>query len=82
MMKVENGDKLDRFKRNCIIFHTTDISKIHEWLFSNYNGYKFAIVFDETHDEYEPHGKETYVYFLDKVLEEVADYCGVEVIRK
>lgn len=45
-------------------------------------GYKFAMVLDESKDEYEPLGKETELYFLDDILEEVCEYAGVERVKE
>lgn len=55
--------------------------KIHDALWRNGlggEGYKFAMVFDTSKDEYEEPGKETELYFLDDLLEEVIEYVGVE----
>ncbi len=59
--------------------------KIHDALWKNGlggEGYKFAMVFDESKDEYEEPGKETELYFLDDLLEEVIEYVGVEKVRQ
>ena len=45
-------------------------------------GYKFAMVLDESKDEYEPLDKETELYFLDDILEEVCEYAGVEQVKE
>lgn len=58
--------------------------KIHETLWSagyGGQGYKFAVIFDVSHDEYEPAPKETQLYFLDDILNEVCEYAGVEFVK-
>ena len=75
-------DVEDRYGQPCMIFDTADIRKIHEWLYSHYNGFKFVIVLNVMGDEYEEHEKETYVYFMDCVIDEVAEYSGKKVIEK
>lgn len=39
-------------------------------------GYKFAVIFDVSHDEYEDPPKETPVYYLDDLLVEAMVYAG------
>lgn len=59
--------------------------KIHDVIWENGlggMGYKFAIMFDASRDEYEEPGKETELYFLDDLLEEVIEYVGVERVRQ
>lgn len=59
--------------------------KIHDALWKNGlcgEGYKFAMVFDESKDEYEEPPKETELYFLDDLLEEVVEYMGADKVRK
>lgn len=68
----------DRFGKYPIIFKGRNIKfeDIHQWLFEHYQGYKFAIVIDETVDEFEEQfTKSVYVYFLDEIKEELEDYC-------
>lgn len=79
-MKVVEG-KEDRFGKHPIIFKSFNLKQIHQWLFNNYYGYKFAILIDEAIDEYQEID-EVYVYFLDEIAEEVADYCGAELIDR
>lgn len=79
-MKVIEG-KENRFGKHPIIFKSCNLKQIYHWLFNNYYGYKFAIVMDTNFDEYQEM-EETYVYFLDEIAEEVADYCGVEFIDR
>ena len=71
-------DVTDRFGRYPIIFKGRNIKleDIHQWLFEHYQGYKFAIVIDETVDEFEEQfTKLVYVYFLDEIKEELEAYC-------
>lgn len=68
----------DRFGRHPIIFKGKNVKleDIHNWLFSHFQGYKFAIVIDETIDEFEEQfTKLVYVYFLDEIKEELDAYC-------
>ena len=67
----------DNHGKPCIVFKNVRISEIHEWLWNNYQDYKFCIIFDETKDEYEEM-KEAYVYFLDGVLTEVESYAKTQ----
>lgn len=77
-MKVYEGEEHeDRHGRYPLVFTGfKKLEEIHDYLFKHYYGYKFAIVFDETHDEWEPYGSEARVYFLDEVLEEAMLYAG------
>ncbi len=71
-------DVADRFGKYPIIFRGRNIKleDIHQWLFEHYQGYKFAIVIDETVDEFEEQfTKLVYVYFLDEIREELEAYC-------
>ena len=71
-------DVADRFGKYPIIFKGRNIKleDIHQWLFEHYQGYKFAIVIDETADEFEEQfTKLVYVYFLDELREELEAYC-------
>ena len=59
--------------------------KIHDAIWKNGlggMGYKFAMVFDASTDEYEEQPKETELYFLDDILEEVIEYVGVDKVRE
>lgn len=55
---------------------------IHQWLFSHYQGYKFAVVFDCTKDEWEYLEKNTPVYFLDTLDEEFLEYIGIQRVKE
>jgi hypothetical protein len=71
-------DVADRFGRYPIIFKGKNVKleAIHDWLFLHYQGYKFAIVIDETVDEFEEQfTKSVYVYFLDEITSELEAYC-------
>lgn len=86
-MKVYEGEKTDRFGNYPAFWikgKDADPQKIHEELWRRYGGqgYKFAIVFDCSKDEWEDPEKETPVYFLDTILEEIISYCGVEEVRR
>lgn len=61
------------------------LQKIHDAIWENGlggMGYKFAMVFDVSNDEYEEPPKEAELYFLDDLLEEVIEYVGVEKVRE
>lgn len=65
----------------CIIFKSTNLRLIYDWLHTHYsgNGFKFAIVIDLSIDcDYET-PTETVVYFLDAITEEVLDYAGFKL---
>ncbi len=84
-MKVNESEKEDRFGiYPCCRVSSKDAipQNIHEWLYRHHEGFKFAIVFDCTKDEWEESDKETPVYFLDSILDEVISYCGVDAVRK
>lgn len=59
-----------------------NLAELHEYLWHNYNGFKFAIVFDETKDEYEEYDKEILVYFLDELAGELASYADLNFTKK
>lgn len=46
------------------------------WIAIGGQGYKFAMIFDMSGDEYEEPPKETPVYFLDDLLQEMLVYAG------
>lgn len=86
-MKVSEYEKTDRFGIYPALWikgKDANPQKIYEALWSRYGGqgYKFAIVFDCSKDEWEDLEKETPVYFLDEILEEAIDYCGLEEVRR
>ena len=45
-------------------------------------GYKFAIIIDVSHDEYEEPEKETPIYYLDELFTEMCEYIGIEHVKK
>lgn len=79
-MKVIEG-KNDRFGNYPIIFKNASLKAIHEYLFGHYGGegFKFVIVLDESNEEFEEL-EEVFVYFMDEILEEVADYSGKKIV--
>lgn len=81
-MKIKDGiqDKYGRYPLR--VTGMKSLKELHEYLFSNYQGYKFAIVFDETKEEFEELEKEIFVYFLDEIAEEVAEYTDCEFVKK
>lgn len=89
MKYIQNCDcKKDRYGRTPIAFVSgSDATpqKIYEriWMSGHGgNGYKFAVVIDASHDEYEMPAKETEVYYLDDILEEVCEYAGIERVKE
>ena len=85
-MKIIEEEREDRYGNYPIWVKGSDAipQKIQEELFRRYGGqgYKFAIVFDVSKDEWEEPEKETPVYFLDEILDELTVYCGAEKIRR
>ena len=85
-MHIFEDEKTDRFGNYPIWIKGKDANpqKIHEELYRRYGGqgYKFAIVFDCSADEWENPEKETPVYFLDTILDELIFYCGPEEVRR
>ena len=86
-MKVYEDEKIDRFGNYPGIWikgKDANPQKIHEELYRRYGGqgHKFAIVFDCSADEGEDPEKDTPVYFLDTILDELISYCGVEEVRR
>lgn len=80
-MKVIEDTK-DKYGNYCIIFKSTNLKQINEWLYNHYGGegYKFAIVIDvSTEADFEPLA-ETHAYFLNDLLEEVVDYIGIKEV--
>lgn len=75
-MKVIVSDKEDRTGNFPIIFPASArVSEIHEWLFNHFGaeGYKFALIFDESKDEFEVMQK-AHVYWLDEIDKELQAY--------
>lgn len=74
-------DVQDKYGNYCIIFKSTNLKAIHDWLYTHYsgNGFKFAIVIDLSIDYDYEEPTETLVYFLDEITEEVLDYAGLKL---
>lgn len=74
-------DVQDKYGNYCIIFKSTNLKLIYEWLHTHYsgNGFKFAIVIDLSIDYDYEEPTETLVYFLDEITEEVLDYAGLKL---
>ena len=53
-----------------------------DWAKVKKEGYKFAIIFDVSKDEWEDPEKETPIYFMDELLDELIRYCGTEKVKK
>lgn len=85
IVKIDDSERKDRYRYPIWIKgKDANPQKIQEALYSKYGGqgYKFAIIFDCSKDEYEETEVETPVYFLDDILNEVIHYCGVEEVKK
>lgn len=73
-MKVYD-DRQDGYGRDMFVFSgVKNIDEVYLWLQQNYPGYKFGMVFDCTHDEFQEPDRKFYVYFLDELTEEVMAY--------
>lgn len=85
-MKVneeEIKDKYGEYPAAWISGYDATPQRIWEWLWCNgYQGYKFAIVFDLMGDEWEKPEKQTPLYCLDSLLDEVIDYYGVDKVKE
>ena len=83
-MTVLNDDSTrDKYGKYPIVFKgAKNLREVHDYLWKNYYGYKFAILFDETKDEYEDYGTSILVYFLDEILDEAAEYANVKIVPK
>lgn len=58
-----------------------DLQGIYEKLFDMYQGYKFCIMLDTTHEEYEDLG-EVPVHFADCAFTEILEYIGAERVKE
>lgn len=75
-MKIDET-QVDRYGRSVLVFSgVKKLSDIYDWLFTNYNGYKFGIVLDCSQPEREEPDGKIYVNFLDELLEEIASEAG------
>ena len=81
-MKIKEEERQDKYGEYpaCWV-KSADLTRLQEWLFNNFNGYKFAVVFDCMKDEYEE-AKEMPVYFLDCVSKELIAYAGKDAIKR
>ncbi len=77
-------DVQDKYGNYCIIFKSTNLRLIYDWLHTHYsgNGFKFAIVIDLSIDYDYEEPTETLVYFLDEITEEVLDYAGLKLANE
>ena len=76
-------DKQDRFGNFPIWFNSYNLKDISEWLYSRYNGFKFAIVIDVSKDsDGDVLEKPLPVYFLDDIAEEVAQEADKKLVDK
>lgn len=77
-MRVKEGDMEDRYGQPiCIKVSGSDATpqKIYDYLWNHgYQGYKFIVIIDTTQPEYEIPEKETPVYFMDTLFEELCAY--------
>lgn len=83
-MKIKERDEPDIFGvYPCCWVSGKDAcpQNIHEWLFRHYQGYKLAIIFDCTKDVFEDI-KETPVYIISDVFEEIVEYIGINEAEK
>lgn len=81
-MKVKT-DIPDRYGRYPLrVSGMKSLKELNNYLWQNYQGFKFAIVFDESKDEFEELEPEVLVYFLDTLVEEVAEYSDCKIIKK
>lgn len=81
-MKVKDGDDFhDIWGRYPIRFSKVrNLREVHDWLWKHYQGHKFAIMFDESKDEYEDFGTEIYVYFLSDIAADAALEIGMKLV--
>lgn len=76
-------DKQDRFGNFPIWFNSYNLKDISEWLYSRYNGFKFAIVIDVSKDsDGDVLEKPLPVYFMDDIAEEVAQEADKKLVDK
>ena len=72
-MKIIEEEREDRYGNYPIWIKGSDATpqKIHEELFNRFGGqgYKFAIIFDVSKDEWEDPEKETPIYFMDELTD-------------
>lgn len=85
-MKVDTREETDRYGicPFCRVSgRDANPQNIHEWLYRNYGqGYKFVMVFDCMSDEWEEPDKETPIYFMDSIDDEILEYIGEERVKE
>ena len=76
MNVIEDESTEDRAGRYPIVFKgVKKPQEIFDYLFQHYQGYKFAVLFDVSHDEWCEYG-DIKAYFLDEIMEEAMCYSG------
>lgn len=85
-MKVNQEEKTDRYgiyPHIRVSGKDANPQSIHEWLYSHGGyGYKFVMIFDCTKDEFETPEKETPIYHMDAIDDEIMEYIGVERVKQ
>lgn len=87
MKIIENNDKEDFAGRYPICsVKCSELVKLVDWLYRNYQGYKFGIVIDVYGEEYpvpeKPSDFKVDVLFLDEVFDEAVAYIGLDEAQK
>lgn len=88
MKIIENSDKEDFANRCpvCTVVKGSEFAKFIDWLYRNYQGYKFCIVIDVYDDEYPlPENTSDFkidVLLLDEAFDEAAFYIGLDGAQK
>lgn len=83
-MKIDKSEREDKRMGEypaIWISNSKDLQRIYEVLFNMYQGYKFCIMIDTTHDEYEDLGSIP-VHFADCAFTEVLEYIGLERVKE
>lgn len=85
-MKVNQEEKTDKYgiyPHIRVSGKDANPQNIHEWLYNHGGyGYKFVLIFDCTADEFEAPEKETPVYHMDAIDNEIMEYIGVERVKQ
>lgn len=88
-MKItENNDEAEDFAGRYPVCSVqgAEFVKVTDWLYKNYQGYKFGIVIDVYGDGYpipeKPSDFKVDVLFLDEVFDEAALYIGLDEAQK
>jgi len=86
MKIIGNEESTQDYIGRCPVCSVTGLAKLTDWLFHNYQGYKFAVVIDVYGDEYPvPENPADYtadVLCLDEVFEEAAMYIGLDEAQR